>query len=165
MPPASNAGRSHGLRVYHTVQGWIGNELPPTKYRYYKQTMSIGQIMFNPGKMTIPPAPEKLLKMVRCNCQVGGCSSRRCSCLKYGQLCTPVFGGWEGLNCRNASDNEDIDTWPAHICTGSVVLFTRGMNNIKTIKIIKTYLVYTNNHGRNMRAGRLLVCPLNLSTL
>ena len=46
----------------------------------------------------IEPAPQELLKMIRCNCTTD-CSSARCSCQKHGLPCTQACGQCRGSGC------------------------------------------------------------------
>ena len=59
-----------------------------------------------------PPAPEELLKVIRCNCNTD-CSSQRCSCKKHGMKCSLAYGNCRGSACQNAvffdvSDDEEL---------------------------------------------------------
>ena len=58
--PTSDAGKLHSLRVFHSTQAVLGNDLDPLKYGYYAHN---GMIL--PKKMTIQPAPDYLLKAIR----------------------------------------------------------------------------------------------------
>ena len=66
-----------------------------------------------PTKTDMPPAPDDLLKVIRCNCSTD-CSSARCSCQKHGLKCSLACGQCRGTACINASafvtdDEENID--------------------------------------------------------
>ena len=62
------------------------------------------------------PAPDKLLNMIRCNCQVTSknpCGGHtQCSCRKNGLKCVAACGDCRGMECQNcdtvelASDDE-----------------------------------------------------------
>ena len=60
-----------------------------------------------PVTMDNPPAPEYLLKIIKCNCQKD-CSSRSCSCRKYQLPCNIACGSCKGVACTNASPIEFI---------------------------------------------------------
>ena len=58
------------------------------------------------------PAPEELLKIIRCNCATD-CSTGRCSCQKHGVKCSMACGQCRGSARSNTSlvveDEEDPD--------------------------------------------------------
>ena len=58
LPPTSNAVMYHSLWVYHQVQTWLLNDLPPLKWGYMYQNKRSTPVL-----MDIPPAPQELLKM------------------------------------------------------------------------------------------------------
>ena len=67
-------------------------------------------------KADLPPAPEDLLKVIRCHCSAD-CSSARCSCHKHRLKCSLVYGQCRGTACINASafvadDEEPCDEEP-----------------------------------------------------
>lgn len=56
LPPTSAAAREHSLRVYHQMQAWRGNRLPPTEWGW---KLEHGQHI--PTTTLLPPAPNHLL--------------------------------------------------------------------------------------------------------
>ena len=58
----------------------------------------------------LPPAPDELLKIVRCNCHTDR-SSMRCACKKHNVkcICSLVCGNCRGLDCTNSDNLEDED--------------------------------------------------------
>ena len=48
--------------------------------------------------VTMPMAPESLLKFVSCNCN---CSTKRCSCYKNKVKCISACGQCHGTDCKN----------------------------------------------------------------
>ena len=53
------------------------------------------------------PAPEKLLKFVRCKCKLSSrnpCGSNACTCKKNGMKCVTACGDCRGDGCKNAED-------------------------------------------------------------
>jgi hypothetical protein len=66
LPPTSASANEHSFRVYHQVQQWLGVELPPTKWGW---ELTDGQLQ--PLFTRQPPAPEKLLSLISCNCKSG----------------------------------------------------------------------------------------------
>ncbi|GFO18889.1 hypothetical protein PoB_004539400 [Plakobranchus ocellatus] len=74
LPPTSAAAKYHSLRVYRLqVQDWIDTtcDLQPEMWEWQIFSGSL-----DPCTTDLPPAPELLLKMVRCNCK-SGCRSKR----------------------------------------------------------------------------------------
>ena len=47
-----------------------------------------------------PPAPPRLLQVIRCNCK-GDCSNKTCSCIKYSLKYSTICGNCRGLSCQN----------------------------------------------------------------
>ena len=106
LPPTSAAVKYHSLRVYLQVQEWRGSnvELHPSDWGW--QECEEG---FVPLQTSLPPAPEHLLRVIRCNCQTD-CSTLRCSCRKHNIECTPPCGNCKGTGCTNISYDNDIET-------------------------------------------------------
>ena len=52
---------------------------------------SIHDNMYVLKKMDLPPAPESIFRIVRCNCKTG-CGAMKCSCRKNGLECTSSCG-------------------------------------------------------------------------
>ena len=105
LPPTSGAAKYHSLRVYLQVQEWKGSadELHPTDWGW--QECDEG---FVPLQTSLPPAPEHLLKVIRCNCQAD-CSTRRCTCKRHNIECTPACGNCRGSGCANVLHDNDED--------------------------------------------------------
>lgn len=66
LPPTSEAAKYPSLHVYLQVQEWKGcaDELLPTDWGWQKCNEG-----FVPLRTALPPAPEKMLRVIRCNCQ------------------------------------------------------------------------------------------------
>ena len=108
LPPTSAAAKYHNLRVYLQVQIWKGSDkLQPLEYGWKKS-----EEKFMPILTDLPPAPDDLLKMIRCNC-LTDCSSMRCTCKKHNVPCSPACGNCRGSGCTNSNKldliNEDED--------------------------------------------------------
>ncbi len=107
LPPISAATKYHSLRVYLQVQEWRGGAdgLLPSEWGW--QECEGG---FLPRQTDQAPAPEKLLQVIRCNCE-SDCSSLRCTSKKHGIECTPACGNCNGSGCSNVlhSTREDDD--------------------------------------------------------
>lgn len=48
----------------------------------------------------LPPAPESILKVIKCGCK-GTCSTARCTCKKNGVECSPACKNCKGTSCLN----------------------------------------------------------------
>jgi len=79
---------------------WIGcsENIEPTKWGWDLQG----------DKLDNTPAPDVLLQMIHCNC-VGGCNTLRCSCKKYGVVCTAACGSCQNENCENMNNAPIVD--------------------------------------------------------
>ncbi|VDH88713.1 Hypothetical predicted protein [Mytilus galloprovincialis] len=107
LPPTSDAAKLHSMRTFYQTQIWIGegHDLDPNQWGWYT---SENKLM--PVRCLLPPAPQKLLKVIRCNCKQN-CDSRRCSCRKHGIDCSASCGECRGINCSNSSivTQSDLD--------------------------------------------------------
>ena len=109
LPPTPDAASLHSLRVYLQCQVWTGETaLNPVEFGWFVEN---GKYL--PKKMTLPPAPDSLLQIIRCNCKTS-CDTRRCTCRRSGLDCYIVCGECRGI-CSNSSpsvqeeDDDDID--------------------------------------------------------
>ena len=66
-----------------------------------------------PIKTTLPPVPEKLLKVIHCNCKTN-CDSKRCTCRKHGVECSDGCGECPGFRCSNSNITRDAEDENAH---------------------------------------------------
>ncbi len=110
LPPTTSATNLHSRRTYLQVMQWIGmNEgMDPTEWGWDVQGDKLVPLMMDKS-----PAPETLLKMIRCTC-ISGCSTLRCSCKKHGLECTSACGQCQNGNCNNiimnlVFDDDEID--------------------------------------------------------
>ena len=69
------------------------------------------------------PAPDELLKIIRCNCHTD-CSSMRCTCKKHNVKCSSACGNCRGLGCTNSDNLEDEDDLEESIDTDSELCTT-----------------------------------------
>ena len=106
LPPTSAAAKYHSLRVYLQVQEWRGSdvELHPRDWGWQECEEGFATL-----QTLLPPAPEHLLRVIRCNCQTD-CSTLRCSCRKHNIECTPACGNCKGTGCTNISYDNNIET-------------------------------------------------------
>jgi len=88
LPQTYSATIHHAGRTYLQVVVWMGcsENMDPTQVGLYLQGDKLIPIV-----MDNTPAPDVLLKMIKCNC-VGGSSTLRRSCKKFGLECT---AGWK----------------------------------------------------------------------
>ena len=110
LPPTSAATRYHSLRTYHQIQVWKGrNDLPAEHWGWTVKGSRL--LAVHTDK---PPAPERLLKVVRCKCKAD-CKTSRCTCRKHGLTCSQMCGECKGISCLNSmqvdttDDNEDSE--------------------------------------------------------
>lgn len=98
LPPTSAAASYHSQRTYLQVQQWrgIGNNLIPRDWGWDTAKDKLQPILTH-----LPPAPEKLLKIIRCNCKTD-CDNKRCNCKKHGLQCSVACGDCRGVSCSNA---------------------------------------------------------------
>ncbi|GFR77728.1 hypothetical protein ElyMa_002244800 [Elysia marginata] len=87
-----------------TVQDWIDKicDLKPEMWGWH---LSSGRL--DPCTTDLPPAPELLLKMIRCNCK-SDCRSKRCTCRKHGLECSLACAECEGISCLNSPSPEPV---------------------------------------------------------
>lgn len=102
LPPTSCAAREHSLRVFHQVQLWRGNQLPPTDWGW---KVVEGQLV--PITTLKAAAPAKLLKLIACNCKVG--CEKTCQCRQAGLMCNAMCGYCTGHGCSNRLVEDDIE--------------------------------------------------------
>ena len=102
LPPMSAAAKYHSLRVYLQVQEWIhlDRNLDP---QFWDWQVISGQL--EPRTTELPPAPDFLLRFIRCNCK-GDCKSKVCTCRKHGLDCSLACGECKGLSCDNSPNIE-----------------------------------------------------------
>lgn len=105
LPPTSSATQFHSLRVYYQVMVWMGmaNGMNPTDWGWREETHQL-----IPRMTEWKAAPDKLLKVIHCNCSKG-CQTSRCSCRRYGLPCTAACGPCQTDNCDNPSNTQEID--------------------------------------------------------
>ncbi len=105
LPPTSSATQFHSLRVYYQVMVWMGmaNGMNPTDWGWREETHQL-----IPRLTEWKAAPDKLLKVIHCNCSKG-CQTSRCSGRRYGLPCTAACGPCQTVNCDNPSNTQEID--------------------------------------------------------
>ena len=116
LPPTENSAKFHCLRTHLQVVIW--KQL--TTLTCLKETdwgWKLQDGAFIPIGTDIEPAPEDLLKIVRCKCKSDSrnpCSSNICSCRKNGLQCVASCKNCCGVSCENRSSvtysSTDCDT-------------------------------------------------------
>ena len=101
LPPTQDAAKYHSYRTYHQVQTWMGKDLNPLDWGWCDNGDGLAPI-----KCVLAAAPERLLKILRCNCKLN-CDSKKCSCRKHGLLCTTCCGECRGISCSNSQKVTD----------------------------------------------------------
>ena len=102
LGPNSDAASLHSLRVYHQVQAWLGNDIPPEYWGWYMR--KDGLLM--PTMMSLPPAPQNLLNVLRYGCKTD-CRGR-CSCYKFNLKCTYMCLNCKGVSCLNCEQVDEV---------------------------------------------------------
>ena len=105
LPPSSAAANFHSFRVFSQVSEWktLDCDLQPEMWGW--KNLETGLF---PTVTDLPPAPDELLKIIRCNC-VTDCKSKNCSCQKHGMKCTVACGHCCGSACTNAGSYDAAD--------------------------------------------------------
>ena len=109
LPPTSAAAKYHSLRVYFQIQQWKGSGVVLTPVELGVERES--EEGLKRVQTDLPPAPDELLRMIRCNCQTD-CSTLRCTCKKHNVKCSPACGNCRGSDCINSdwlTYEEDVD--------------------------------------------------------
>ena len=106
LPPTSAAARYHSLRVYIQVQQWkgVGETMSAEEWGWKASERLLLPIMTH-----LPPAPQALLQIVRCNCSTD-CSSLRCTCRKHNLECSTACGQCRGSGCTNSVQPDDCES-------------------------------------------------------
>ena len=93
FPPTSAATQQHSLWTYLQVQQWLGRDLPPAEWGWKYHNNSLIPITTD-----LLAAPQKLMKVISCNCKAG-CTSTPCGCRQAGMnamFCNvfEMYGKW-----------------------------------------------------------------------
>jgi hypothetical protein len=104
LPPTSASAQQHLFRVYYQVQVWLGNKLTPEDQSWKLVDNTLEQI-----QTLLPPAPEKLLNTIFCNCKKG-CNAK-CGCKKVGLFCSLACISCQGQSCSNVESPLGEDTY------------------------------------------------------
>lgn len=103
LPPTTSAAKFHSRRTYLQLMQWMckADGLNPADWGWLVQGGKLVPLM-----MSTSPAPELLLKMIRCSCS-SGCTTMKCTCRKNGLECTTTCGhSCENMDQEPVSDDE-----------------------------------------------------------
>jgi len=121
LPPTSEAASHHSLRVYHQVQEWKNNMLPPTDFGWIMSHNQLKTI-----KRIKDVAPQNILKVIQCGC-TGKCTGK-CSCKKLNLDCTHICG------CGDDCQNREMLMYMNHLMSQNMT--QRMVVNVKLFYII-----------------------------
>ena len=98
LPPTSGSSKYHSLRVYYQVMEWKDAciNMRPEDFGW-----NVVDGRYLPIQTDQPAAPSELLDVICCSCKKD-CTTRRCTCRKYGLPCTNVCGECRGVSCTNS---------------------------------------------------------------
>jgi len=104
LPPTLGALKQHILRARVQARVWGQAAVPQQELldsleNGYHRDSDAGQL--KPTTIDVPPAPEAIVEMVRCQCK-GNCSSNRCSCKSENFPCTDLC--LCNTQCENDAD-------------------------------------------------------------
>ena len=105
LPPTEAATKFHSFCVFYQICPWMGcsNEMLPVVWGW-----KISESGLTPIQTDLLPAPEDLLKVIRCCCATD-CGSLQCICRKNGLKSTAACSNCKGLACQNASVSSITD--------------------------------------------------------
>ena len=109
LPPTAAAANQHSLRVFLQVQSWNNptSSMDPTQWGWEQRQNRYFPVY---TAKDVAVAPQQLLKIIRCTCKVGDCSTNNCSCRRNGLECTVACKGCKGASCANSKpDTEEGD--------------------------------------------------------
>ena len=97
-PPTSAAASYQSARVYLQVQQWMGkrDDMDPEEWGWVRVRNRL-----EPRMTDLQPAPEALLKVVRCTCK-HDCDTRRCTCKKHGLVYAAACGEYKSISSTNS---------------------------------------------------------------
>ena len=102
LPPTTSAARYHSFRVYYQVQVWLGNE---SLHKATDWGWKLVKGNLYPKKMDKLPAPEALMKIMKCGCTLH-CESNKCTCKRHGLYCTELCNNCTSDNCKNVEETD-----------------------------------------------------------
>ena len=107
LPPTGQSAMFHIYRVFFQLHEWntlMESTLDPKDWGWRLEDDSLVPVMTDQE-----PAPDELLKVIRCNCKVTSknlCNGKQCSCRSNGLKCVAACGGCRGTECQNCNSVE-----------------------------------------------------------
>ena len=101
LPPTLAAAKYHFFRVFFQVMTWMNHDFDPKSWGWKEGDSGLEPIMTDN-----PPAPESLLKIIRCKCKEDGCATQNCTCKKHGLACTFACKRCQGITCCNKLEDK-----------------------------------------------------------
>ena len=107
LPPTDRAAYFHGLRVHLQVLKWSSlNEELEEKYGFEPNHWGwfIRKNKLIPIMTDMDIAPPSIKNVIRCNCRndkQNPCSTKSCTCRKYGIKCFESCGNCRDEDCTN----------------------------------------------------------------
>lgn len=106
LPPSLDAGQYHIYRAFYQAKCWMSKDEECTLRAVDWGWQNLqGKLL--PRTMDCQPAPDYILKLMRCQCK-GDCSTNRCSCRKQGLKCTNACSECRGDDCSNSTAIIDV---------------------------------------------------------
>lgn len=89
------------------MQIWLDQTVDPLNWGW-----ELRDDIMLPKMTDLPPAPDDLLKIIKCICK-GGCNTLRCGCRINGVECSISCKNCKGTSCLNSpkvvTEEEEID--------------------------------------------------------
>ena len=108
LPPTERSAFFHALRVHLQVAQWKHLDLEclsPEEWGWKENS----QGTYEPVKTDLPPAPDCLLKYIRCKCKSeNSCGNLKCSCRKNGLFCVAACTHCRGDACQNSDKDGNL---------------------------------------------------------
>ena len=109
LPPTRSALKPAIQRAHFQSIVWFRDvishqNLPP----FVEYGWSIDEHgLASPITMTLPPAPDAIIELVKYGCVQSKCENARCKCVRSGLECTELCGCWneDDDNCKNVNLN------------------------------------------------------------
>lgn len=103
LPPTKRAAHFHGLRAHYQIMQWslLGEEF---EFQAQDWGWVSNESMLVPITTDMDIAPPALTNIIRCKCKTSTknpCSTRLCTCRKYGLPCLSSCGECRGEECTN----------------------------------------------------------------
>ena len=111
LPPTHAAAKFHAQRTYYQVQEWINLEIENFDLNPLNWGWEDSAGILFPVLTDEQVGPDHLLKGVKCECKTDCSLIGRCSCRRFGILCTPACTECRGETCKNRGQqlSEDLD--------------------------------------------------------